>query len=147
MQNSIAKASANAARKKNKKKKNLTQMFCDHMSYKKGRAFEYRVRNMFRNHGYDCDRKAGSKPIDIIAKKKGKTIFISECKKTMRNFIYIPEKDITRLYKAAGKQRATPLITYGFDRTPIYVAYPSESKKLKKQGNNRKLNDFLRGYK
>lgn len=121
------------------------------MSYKKGYKFEWSVMQLFRRHGYECYRKAGSKPIDIVVHKKGRTIFLCECKKTMGDVIYLPKHDIEKFYREAGKERAKPLIVYGFARTPIYIAFPSELEETGKmyriKDGKRKLEDFLKGFK
>jgi len=46
----------------------------------RGRRFEWRVRDHFRERGYAVFRCAGSKPIDLIALKKGKPVLLIECK-------------------------------------------------------------------
>lgn len=48
--------------------------------YKKGRAFEYRVKDFFSKNGYQVIRSAASKgPADLVAFKKGEILFI-QCK-------------------------------------------------------------------
>ena len=74
------------------------------MSYPAGRRFEYRARDVFREFGYQCDRKAASSPYDLLVQRDGKTIFLVECKKTGKNdYIYISKEDITKLVKEAKK--------------------------------------------
>jgi len=48
-------------------------------SYEKGRRFEYRVRDFFKEHGFLVIRAAQSKPIDLVCLKDGKSILV-ECK-------------------------------------------------------------------
>lgn len=48
-------------------------------NYEKGRRFEYRVRDFFREHGFLVIRAAQSKPIDLVCLKDGKSILV-ECK-------------------------------------------------------------------
>ena len=48
-------------------------------TYAKGRRFEYQVKKMLEKDGYIVFRLAGSKPLDLIAFRKGKVMFC-ECK-------------------------------------------------------------------
>lgn len=48
-------------------------------NYVRGRAFEYRVRDMFRKRGYFVIRSAQSKIIDLVCLRSGRTILV-ECK-------------------------------------------------------------------
>jgi len=61
------------------------------MSYRRGRNFEYRVRNRYARHGFFSVRASSSKgtpkwqmPIDIVAIKDGKTVLI-ECKMSKKS--------------------------------------------------------------
>ena len=47
--------------------------------YEKGRRFEYRVRDLFKEHGFVVIRAAQSKPIDLVCLKNGTSILV-ECK-------------------------------------------------------------------
>ena len=47
--------------------------------YSSGRAFEYQVRDRLRKDGYMVFRFAGSKPLDLVAVRRGKILFC-ECK-------------------------------------------------------------------
>lgn len=49
------------------------------MSYRRGRRFEYEVRDLFRSRGWFVIRAAASKPIDLVCVKKGSTVLV-ECK-------------------------------------------------------------------
>ncbi|MEM2233841.1 MAG: hypothetical protein QXP81_09930 [Nitrososphaerota archaeon] len=53
------------------------------MSYRKGRRLEYAVRDIFRSHGWFVMRGAGSKPIDLVCMKDGRTVLV-ECKYNTR---------------------------------------------------------------
>lgn len=123
------------------------------MSYRAGRRFEYRTRDIFRKFGYQCDRKAASSPYDLLVQKGGKTIFLVECKKTGKNdYIYISKDDVTKLIVEARKQKAIPLVAYGFRRTPVFVIEPNELPKTNKmfkvaKGENTPLSDFLKAFK
>jgi Holliday junction resolvase len=48
-------------------------------NYERGRNFEYRVKRYFESKGFKVFRCASSKPIDLIAIKRGEVILI-ECK-------------------------------------------------------------------
>ena len=61
------------------------------MSYRRGRGFEYRVRNRLARYGFFSVRASSSKgtpkgqmPIDIVAVKDGKTVLV-ECKMNKRS--------------------------------------------------------------
>lgn len=123
------------------------------MSYQAGRRFEYRARNVFRRCGYQCDRKAASSPYDLLVQKDGKTIFLVECKKTgKKDHIYISKEDIAKLVEESERQKATPLVVYGFRRTPVFVVEPNNLPKTNKmfkvtKGENKLLSDFLKAFK
>jgi Holliday junction resolvase len=125
------------------------------MSYVSGRRFEYRARDIFRKFGFQCDRKAASSPYDLLAQKHGKTFFLAECKKTgkkNKKCIYVSTEDVDKLVKESLQQNAIPLVIYGFNRTPAFVALPKEMKKSGKMyklpsGENKLLEDFLKGFK
>lgn len=48
-------------------------------NYEMGRRLEYRVRDMFRRHGFFVVRAAQSKPIDLVCLRDGKSVLV-ECK-------------------------------------------------------------------
>lgn len=48
-------------------------------NYEKGRRFEYRVRDLFMEHGFVVIRAAKSKPVDLVCLKNGTSILV-ECK-------------------------------------------------------------------
>ena len=90
-------------------------------NYKKGAAFEFRVRNIFRRFGYEAERKAASSPYDIIVMKNGKVVFVVDAKKTSqkdKSFIYVRRSDVEKIINESKKLGAKPLIVYGFYRTP-----------------------------
>lgn len=77
--------------------------------YKRGRAFEYRVRNHFIAKGYFVLRSPRSKgPADLVAIKKGEILLI-QCK-LGQNFLRRKEKKI--LVDLAESLDAIPLLTY-----------------------------------
>ncbi|MCD6414598.1 MAG: hypothetical protein J7L23_03140 [Candidatus Diapherotrites archaeon] len=123
------------------------------MSYRTGRSFEYRARDVFREHGYQCDRKAASSPYDLLVQEDGKTLFLAECKKTgKKDYIYVSEPDIEKLLRESKRQNAIPLLLYGFYRTPVFIADPHKIQKTGKmfkleKGDNRELSDFLKAFK
>ncbi|RLE83325.1 MAG: hypothetical protein DRJ67_12415 [Thermoprotei archaeon] len=49
-------------------------------NYIRGRRFEYRVKRFLEGEGWVVIRAAGSKPIDLVALRGGRILFI-ECKK------------------------------------------------------------------
>ncbi|MEM3943328.1 MAG: hypothetical protein QXJ59_04505 [Thermofilaceae archaeon] len=49
-------------------------------SYRKGRRFEYEVRDFLKEKGWLVLRCAGSKPFDLVALKKGLPPLLIECK-------------------------------------------------------------------
>lgn len=123
------------------------------MSYRSGRSFEYRARDTFRKYGYMCDRKAGSSPYDIIAQKDGQTVFLGECKKTgTKDYIYIKQEDIDKTVREAERQRARPILIYGFWRSPVFYEFPEDLDFTGKmyrvrKGDNKLLSDLLNGFK
>lgn len=70
-------------------------------SYKKGRAFEYRIRNYFKSHGYLTWRspKSGS-PVDVLAIKKKKIFFI-QCK-SVKWLIKNEKEELLKISEQAG---------------------------------------------
>jgi len=46
----------------------------------RGTRFEHRVKRYFEERGYTAFRMAGSKPVDVIALKKGERPLLIECK-------------------------------------------------------------------
>jgi Holliday junction resolvase len=49
-------------------------------AYRKGRRWEYEVRDRLANRGWIVIRAAGSKPIDLIAVRPGDIPLAVECK-------------------------------------------------------------------
>ena len=117
-------------------------------NYRKGMNFEFRVRNLFRKFGYQAERKAASAPYDIIVMKEGSVVFLVDAKKTSqkdKKFIYLKRSDVEKIIREAKKLSATPLIIYGFYRTPIFVAFPEEiiKKDVMKMVEGLRLDEFL----
>jgi Holliday junction resolvase len=77
-------------------------------NYEKGRRFEYRVRDFFREHCFLVIRAAQSKPIDLICLKDGKSILI-ECK-TNRNALGKHERE--ELLKMAESSQTILVFAY-----------------------------------
>ena len=90
-------------------------------NYAKGRSLEYRAKYIFEENGYMVDRNTGSKPTDLVVKRNGVVKYICECKKTSKDVIYVPKKDVERAIEFAKKDIAKPLIVFGFYRSPVYV--------------------------
>ena len=118
-------------------------------NYRKGMAFELRVRDLFRKLGYIAERKAASAPYDIIVMKDGMIKFLIDAKKTSqrdKKILYIKMADVEKIIKESKKLNTIPLIVYGFYRSPIFVAFPEEliKKSVVKLEENLKLEDFLK---
>ncbi|UCG95761.1 MAG: hypothetical protein JSV92_01785 [archaeon] len=119
-------------------------------NYRKGMAFEFRVRDLFRKYGYTAERKAASSPYDIIVMKNGKINFLVDAKKTSqrdKDFLYVKRNDLEKIIAESKKLGARPLIIYGFYRSPAFVAFPE---KLMKKNAARleaglELKEYLEG--
>jgi len=74
-------------------------------NYERGRRFEWRVRDLLRKRGFIVLRCAGSKPVDLVALKKGRIVLV-ECKSDG----YIPPKQMKKLEKIVKKAGAELLI-------------------------------------
>lgn len=77
-------------------------------SYEKGRSFEYRVRDLFKEHGFVVVRAAKSKPIDLVCLKNGKSILV-ECKVNKSSLGKDGRKELLHL---AETSRAIPILAY-----------------------------------
>ncbi|MFP4117052.1 MAG: hypothetical protein ACLFQ8_02900 [Candidatus Aenigmatarchaeota archaeon] len=114
-------------------------------NYKRGYNFEIRVRDTFRDKGYEAERKAASAPYDLIVMKDGRVSFIIDAKKTGqrdKDHLYVSKEDIKDVKNEAEKIGATPLIVYGFYRTPIYVGTVDEL--LERGGKNVRLEQGIK---
>ncbi len=122
-------------------------------NYKRGYNFEIRVRDKFRESGYEAERKAASAPYDLLIMKDGRISFIIDAKKTGqkdKDHLYVDRKSIESVKEEAEKIGSVPLIVYGFYRTPIYVKEAEElldrdGKHIRLEGGV-KLDDFLENY-
>lgn len=98
-------------------------------NYQRGARFEYRVRDIFRQHGFEAERKAGSSPYDLVVVKGGRVIFVVDAKKTSvsgRDYIYVSRADLEKLAHHAALLNAQPLVAYGFNRANVCVAFPDD---------------------
>ena len=77
-------------------------------NYEKGRRFEYRVRDLFKEHGFVVIRAAQSKPIDLVCLKNGKSILV-ECK---INKSSLGKDGRNELLHLAESSRAIPILAY-----------------------------------
>ncbi len=114
-------------------------------NYKRGYNFEIRVRDKFRKNGYEAERKAASAPYDLIVMRDGRVSFIIDAKKTGqrdKDHLYVSKEDIKDVKNEAEKIGATPLIVYGFYRTPIYVGTVDEL--LDREGKNVRLEEGIK---
>lgn len=82
-------------------------------NYEKGRRFEYRVRDLFKKHGFIVVRAAQSKPIDLVCLKNGKSILV-ECKTNKRSLGKNGKKELLNMAKTSG---AKPILAYKEKRT------------------------------
>jgi len=77
-------------------------------NYEKGRRFEYRVRDLFKEHGFVVIRAAQSKPIDLVCLKNGKSILV-ECKTNKRS---LGKNGKSGLLDMAKTSKAVPILAY-----------------------------------
>lgn len=77
-------------------------------SYEKGRRFEYRVRDLFREHGFVVIRAAKSKPVDLVCLKDGKSILV-ECKTNKSSLGKNGRKELLHMAKTS---KAIPILAY-----------------------------------
>ncbi len=100
-------------------------------NYRKGRAFEYRVKESFEKRGYHVRRNPCSKPHDLLVGREGRNQFVCECKKSSKKAIYIYSPDVRDLIEGAKANYAKPIVVYGFYRTDIYVRPVEKEEDLK----------------
>lgn len=86
------------------------------MSYRKGRSFEYQVRDMMSRGGWLVIRAARSKPVDLICIKDGKVALV-ECKYDT----YISKKEKEALKGMAERYGAIPILAYRFKRKGLSI--------------------------
>lgn len=112
-------------------------------NYKKGYALEYRAKKLLEKNNWFVIRSPASKtPTDLYATKNGENLFI-QCKKTMKEKTYIT--GLKEIIKQARKYKATPVIAYSFNRTPIYAKEITENKiTLDKKAKNTTLQKYLK---
>jgi len=70
-------------------------------SYRKGRRFEYRVRDSLEREGFFVARQTRSAFPDLIAIKKGKALLI-ECKVDKRHFTKREREELRALAERLG---------------------------------------------
>lgn len=83
--------------------------------YKKGRRWEYKVRDHFKSQGWLVIRAAGSKPLDLVCLKQGKKPALVECK--TKNYLTKSEKE--KLLGMAKQADATPILVFNDNGTPM----------------------------
>lgn len=122
-------------------------------NYRRGYNFELRVRDKFRELGFEAERKAASAPYDLMVLKDGRVVFLIDAKKTAqrgRDYIYVNRSSVESIVEESKRVGAQPLIVYGFYRTPIYVGFPSEllecEGKTIRLGEGMELTDFLENF-
>jgi len=77
-------------------------------NYEKGRRFEYRVRDLFKEHGFIVIRAAQSKPVDLICLKDGISVLV-ECK-IKKSSLGKNGKEV--LLNMAQVSKAIPVLAY-----------------------------------
>lgn len=77
-------------------------------NYEKGRRFEYRVRDLFKEHGFVVIRAAQSKPIDLVCLKNGKSILV-ECKVDKSSLGKDGRRELLRLAETSS---TIPILAY-----------------------------------
>ncbi|MEM0459319.1 MAG: hypothetical protein QXZ31_05590 [Thermofilaceae archaeon] len=75
-------------------------------SYRKGRRFEYEVRDFLKELGWLVLRCAGSKPFDLVALKRGLPPLLIECKANEK----LDHRQVARQEKLAAKAGAAYLL-------------------------------------
>ena len=89
----------------------------------KGRRFEYRVRDLFKEKGYVVIRAAQSKPIDLVCLKNGKTILV-ECKTDKSKLTMLRKLELLRLAQVSG---ASLILAYRRKRKIELIDLKSDS--------------------
>lgn len=94
--------------------------------YRRGRNFEYKVKKLLAERGYHVFRCAASKPIDLVAVKKGH-IYLLECKMSkpskrdfehLKNMAYELGVDVLVAFRERGHvvfMNASTLEKHAFD--------------------------------
>lgn len=77
-------------------------------NYEKGRRFEYRVRDLFKDHGFIVIRGAQSKPVDLVCLKEGRSILV-ECKIRKSS---LGKNGRMELINMAKTSKAIPVLAY-----------------------------------
>lgn len=77
-------------------------------NYQKGRRFEYRVRDLFKEHGFVVIRAAQSKPVDLVCLRNGIAVLV-ECK-IRKSSLGKNGKEVLR--NMAQISKAIPVLAY-----------------------------------
>lgn len=77
-------------------------------NYERGRRFEYRVRDLFKEHGFVVIRAAQSKPVDLVCLKDGISVLV-ECK-IRKSSLGKNGKEV--LLNMAQLSKAIPVLAY-----------------------------------
>lgn len=77
-------------------------------NYEKGRRFEYRVRDLFKEYGFVVLRAAQSKPVDLVCLKNGTSVLV-ECK-IRKSSLGKSGKEV--LLNMAQTAKAIPVLAY-----------------------------------
>ncbi len=71
------------------------------MSYRRGRRFEYEVRDFFEDRGWLVIRAARSKPVDLVCIKDGRVMLV-ECKYAGGRLLKEERKALEKIGKRYG---------------------------------------------
>lgn len=98
-------------------------------AYKKGRAFEYRVRNYYERLGYYVRRSYASKGIeDLIAIKARdpltSEVLLIQCKHN-RRYIPLSKKEKNNLIRLSNQTGGIPIHAYSDEKGHIQFSYLS----------------------
>jgi len=89
-------------------------------SYRKGRMFEWELKEMLEREGFAVVRSAGSHEVDLIAGRRGK-IYTFECKSTSKESLYIPRDNILKLLLFSERFGARPYIAVKIKRDILFI--------------------------
>lgn len=116
-------------RKKVYDKRRARKKISKNTAYKKGRAFEYRVRNYYEKLGYYVRRSYASKGIEDLIAIKARDCITSEvlliqCKHN-RKYIPLSKKEKANLIKLSAQTGGIPVHAYSDEKGHIAFSYLS----------------------
>ena len=112
-------------------------------NYKRGYALEHKTRKILQKNDWLVVRSPASKSeADLYATKEGENLFV-QCKKTTKDKTYI--RGLEDLVKIARKYKATPILAYSFNRTPVYAKKITKNNEtLDRKAKNTTLEKYLK---